>query len=214
MTPGTGKKGPQSPQNKRLTHCGPGPRCSLTSFPGRLFRPGPAGVFFCCGPARTLTLRVFPPGWCFLFFAAAPPGPGWCFVFCCGPARTLTHSLTVDWGDFGKARAAPPNPTSRARLVFFFAAAPRGRSLTHCGPGRRCLPPGWCFLFLAAAPPGPGWCFFFAVAPPGRSLTHCELGRFRQGPGSVFFFWLRPRRTRRANNKKCLVYYIGSFKVP
>ena len=34
--------------------------------------------------------------------------------------------------------------SGRARLVFFFfAAAPRGRSLTHCGPGRRCLPPGW-----------------------------------------------------------------------
>ena len=98
--------------------------------------------------------------------------------------------------------------------VFFFAAAPRGRSLTHCVPGPGCLPPG-CFLFFffAAAPPGPGWCFFFfAVAPPGRSLTHCGLRRFRQGPGGFFCFLLRPRRTRRANNKKCLVYYIGSKK--
>ena len=52
---------------------------------------------------------------------------------------------------------------------FFFAAARRGRSLTHCGPGRRCLPPGWCFFF-AAAPPGPGWCFFFCCGP-ARTLT-------------------------------------------
>ena len=102
------------------------------SFPGRLFRPGPA---------------VF------------------CF-FCCGPARTL-------------------------------------------GPGRRCLPPGWCF-FCCCGPARTGVVFLFAVAPPGGSLTHCRLGRFRQGPGGVFFFWLRPRRTRRANSKKCLVYYIGS----
>ena len=96
---------------------------------------------------------------------------------------------------------------------FFFAAAPRGRSLTHCGPGWRCLPLGGVVFFFAAAPPGPGWCyFFFAVAPPGRSLTHGGLGRFRQGPGSVIFL-LRPRRVFLDNNKKCLGYYIGSKKT-
>ena len=52
-------------------------------------------------------------GWCF-FFAAAPPGPGWCFFFLLWP-RPDAHSLTVGWGDFGKAR-----------VVFFFAAAPPG----------------------------------------------------------------------------------------
>ena len=136
MTRGTSQKGPQ--KKKGLTHCGPGPRCSLTSFPGRLFRPGPAG-FFCCSPARTLTHSLqawaaMPPAGVFVFFfGAAPPGPGWLF-FCCGPARTLTYSL---WAVATSAR------------------------------------PGWCF----------------------------------------FCFFLRPRRTRRANNKKCLVYYIGSKKT-
>ena len=109
MTRGTSKKGPQS-KKKRLTHCGPGPRCSLTSFPGRLFRPGPAGDFFLLRP-RADAHSLF-------------------FVFCCGPARTGVvffllwprpdaHSLTVGWVDFGKARvvfffaAAPPNPASQ-----------------------------------------------------------------------------------------------------
>ena len=44
---------------------------SLTAGPGGDASPRRGGVFV---------------------FAAAPPGPGWCF-FCCGPARTLTHSL-------------------------------------------------------------------------------------------------------------------------
>ena len=78
--------------------------------------------------------------------------------------------------------------------VFFFAAAPRGRSLTHSLRAWVVPPPrrGGVFFF-AAAPPGPGWCFFFfAVAPPRRSLTHCGLGRFRQGSGGVFFFCCGP----------------------
>ena len=32
--------------------------------------------------------------------------------------------------------------------VFFFAAAPRGRSVTHCGPGWRCARTGVVFFFL------------------------------------------------------------------
>ena len=76
---------------------------------------------------------------------------------------------------------------------FFFAAAPRGRSLTHCGPGWRCLPlAGAAFFFLLRPRPDRGGVFFFAVAPPGRSLTHGGLGRFRQGPGGVFFFAAAP----------------------
>ena len=76
-------------KKKRLTHCGPGPRCSLTSFPGRLFRPGPAGDFFCCRPARTLThsLRAW---------AAMPPA-GVVFFFCCGPARTGVVFVFLLW---------------------------------------------------------------------------------------------------------------------
>ena len=57
----------------------------------------------------------------------ASPSPGRCFFFCCGPART--------------------------GVVFFFAVAPPGRSLTH---GR-----------LGRFRQGPGGVFFFAAAPPG-----------------------------------------------
>ena len=128
------QKGATTKKKPRLTHCSPGPRCSLTSFPGRLFRPGPAVFFFCCGPARTLThsLQAWaampPAGVVFFFFCCGPARTGVCaFFVCCGPARTLTHSL---WAGAISAR--------------------------------------------------PGWCFFL----------------------------LRPR-TRRANNKKCLVDYIG-----
>ena len=80
--------------------------------------------------------------------------------------------------------------------VFFFAAAPRGRSLTHCGHGW-CLPlAGVVFFFLLRPRPDRGGVFFFAVAAPGRSLTHCGLGRFWQGPGGVFFFFAAAPRER------------------
>ena len=127
------RKGATTQQKKRLTHCGPGPRCSLTSFPGRLFRPGPAGVFlFCCGPARTLThsLRAWeamPPAGVviFCFFSCGPARTGWCF-FLLWP-RTDAHSLTVGWGDFGKAR------------VVFFAFC--------CGPAEPGEPRTKCLVY-------------------------------------------------------------------
>ena len=58
----------------------------------------------------------------------ASPSPGWCLFFCCGPARTGV-------------------------VFFFFAVAPPGRSLTHCGLGR----------FRQ----GPGGVFFFCCGPAG-----------------------------------------------
>ena len=115
----TGHEQKGATKKKKLTHCGPGPRCSLTSFPGRLFRPGPAGVFVFaaaprgrslthCGPGR----RCLPPGW-YSFFAAAPPGPGWCFFFAVAPpGRSLTHC------GLGRFRQGPGG------VCFFFAAAP------------------------------------------------------------------------------------------
>ena len=86
---------------KRLTHCGPGPRCSLTCFPGRLSGRARLVFFFCCGPAWTPTHSL--PAWAAMppagvvpfFFCCGPARTGVvcvCF-FCCGPARTLTHSL-------------------------------------------------------------------------------------------------------------------------
>ena len=76
--------------------------------------------FFCCGPARTLThsLRAW--------VAMPSPSPGWCFFFCCGPTRTGVVFF----------------------LFFFFAVAPPGRSLTHCGLGRFRQGPGGVFFLL------------------------------------------------------------------
>ena len=86
------------------------------------------GCFFCCGPARTLThsLRAWvamppPRRGGVICFAAAPPGPGWCFFFfaVAPPGRSLTH------GDFGKAR-----------VVFFFLLRPRRVFLDN---NKKCL---------------------------------------------------------------------------
>ena len=103
-----------------------------------------------------------------------------------GPKKKKTGSLRLRFrGDF-------------SRWCFFFCCGPAdAHSLTAVLGGDASRRGG---VFFDAAPPGPGWCFFL-------------LGRFRQGPGVWFFFLLRPRRTRRANNKKSLVYYIGSKKT-
>ena len=77
---------------------------------------------------------------------------GGVFFFCCGPARTLTHSL--------RAWVAMPPPRRGGVCffccgagpdrggVFFFAVAPPGRSLTHCGLGRFRQGPGGVFFLL------------------------------------------------------------------
>ena len=83
-----------APRGRSLSHCGPGWRCLPL-----------AGVVL-------------------FFFAAAPPGPGWCFfVFLLWP-RPDAHSLTVGWGDFGKAR------------VVFFLLQPRRVFLDN---NKKCL---------------------------------------------------------------------------
>ena len=97
--------------------------------------------------------------------------------------------------------------------VFFFAAAPRGRSLTHCGPGWRCLPlAGAVFFFLLRPRPDRGGVFFLLwPRPDAHSLTvgWGDFGKARV----VFLFLLRPRRVFLDNSKKCLGYYIGSKKT-
>ena len=67
----------------------------------------------------------------------------------------------------------------------FFAAAPRGRSLTHCGPGWRCLPLAGVVFFLLRPRPDRG-------GVDAHSLT-VGLGDFGKAR-VVFFFLLRPRR--------------------
>ena len=85
---------------------------------------------------------------------------------------------------------------------FFFAAAPRGRSLTHCG---RCGPARTGVV-----------CFF--CCGPARTLTHSLwAGAISARPWCVcvcFFFLLRPRRTRRANNKKIVWCTTSGLKRP
>ena len=124
------------------------------------------------------------------------------------------------WPRAGAQRVLLPVPFAGAAakkkipwVVFLFAAAPRGRSLTHCGPGWRCLPLGGVvFFFLLRPRPDRGGVFFFCCGP-ARTLTHSRwAGAISARPGWCFFL-LRPRRVFLDNNKKCLGYYIGSKKT-
>ena len=145
---------------------------------------------FCSCPA-SLVSRIF---------FAVGPGCAKCFFFCCVPLGAAT---------LRRGQSKKKNPG----WCFFFAAAPRGCSLTHCGPGWRCLPlAGVAFVFLLRGGAGPGWCFFLLwPRPDAHSLTvgWGDFGKARV----VFFFLLRPRRVFLDNNKKCLGYYIGSKKT-
>ena len=136
---------------------------------------------------------------------------GWCSFFLLRP-RAGTGLLQ------GKEKPAFPRGRNKKKNtlggVFYFAAAPRGRSLTHCGPGWRCLPsPGWCFFFFVRPRPDRGGVFFLLLwpRPDAHSLTvgWGDFGKARV----VFFLLLRPRRVFLDNNKKCLGYYIGSKKT-
>ena len=151
--------------------------------------------FFCCGPfcscPASLVSRIF---------FAVGPGCAKCFFF-----------VALRW-------APRPFPGAGAKKntlggVFFFAAAPRGRSLTHCGPGWRCLSlAGVVILFLLRPRPDRGGVFFLLwPRPDAHSLTvgWGDFGKARV----VFFFLLRPRRVFLDNNKKCLGYYIDSKKT-
>ena len=141
------------------------------------------------------------------------------FFFCSGPGerqgkekpragtgpeqeKTPPRCFFLLWPRAGAQRGfsfpcLSPGPEQKKRNtlggVFFFAAAPRGRSLTHCGPGWRCLPlAGVVFVFFAAAPPGPGWCFFFCCGP-ARTLTHSLwAGAISSRPGWCFYFCCGP----------------------
>ena len=116
------QKGPQQKNNTDSLTAALDRDAHSLLFRGDFSGRARAGVFFCCGPARTLThsLRAW---------AAMPPA-GVVFFFCCRTRvvffffllwpRPDAHSLTVGWGDFGKARvvflflaAAPPNPASQ-----------------------------------------------------------------------------------------------------
>ena len=110
--------------------------------------------------------------------------PGWCFFFGSGPvpaSNGASPSLA-----FRRGRSKKKTPWV---VFFFFAAAPRGRSLTHCGPGWRCLPlAGAVFSFLLRR----GGIFFFCCGP-ARTLTHSRwAGAISARPGWCFFFCCGP----------------------
>ena len=150
------------------------------------------------------------PGWCFYFFALAPcwhptglllpltfPGAGakkkktpyWVvFYFLLWP-RAASNGASPSLA-FRRGRSKKKTPYW---VVFFFvAAAPRGRSLTHCGPGWRCLPLAGAVFFFCCGRGG----VFFCCGPAG-TLTHSRwAGAISARPGWCFFFLLRPRPDR------------------
>ena len=90
-------------------------------------------------------------------------------------------------------RTGPAAKKKHPGWCFFFCCWPRaGRSLTHCGPGWRCLPlpfPGAVFFFLQKKKPDPGW-FFFVCCGSARTLTHSRwAGAISARPGCCFFFF-------------------------
>ena len=105
------------------------------------------------------------------------------FFFCCAPLGAATFRR----GQSKKKKKHHPGcffllrPRGKAGegeapcpwVVFFFAAAPRGRSLTHCGPGWRCLPlAGVVFFFFCCGPARTGVVFFLLwPRPDAHSLT-------------------------------------------
>ena len=160
--------------------------------------------------------------------------PG-CFFFCSGPGERQgkekpplgagtgpeqnTQGVSCGPGERqGKEKPRSAGPEQKKNTLgggFVFAAAPRGRSLTHCGPGcggDASPSPGGVFFFCCG-PARTGVVFFFSLRPrpDAHSLTvgWGDFGKARV----VFFFLLRPRRVFLDNNKKCLGYYIGSKKT-
>ena len=153
--------------------------------------------------------------------------PGWC-CFCSGPVpapngaspslpfagaaakkkNTLGGVFFLLWPRAGTGLLLPclsPGPEQKKKhpgWCFFLAAAPRGRSLTHCGPGWRCLPLAGVVFSFCCGPARTGVVFFFLLwpRPDAHSLTvgWGDFGKARV----VFFFLLRPRRVFLDNRKK------------
>ena len=183
---------------------------------------------FCSCPASLVSRKFFAVG----------PGCAKCFFFCCAPSGAATFRR----GQSKKKNTPPrvffffcsgPVPASNAASpslafrrgrskkkkhpgwCFFFAAAPCGRSLTHCGPGWRCLPlAGAVFFFLLRPRPGRGGVFFLLWPRPDAHSLTVGCGDFGKARVVFFFFAAAPGRVFLENSKKCPGYYIGSKKDP
>ena len=168
----------------------------------------PRVFFFCCGPGERQG-KEKPRGRRHGARAKKKTPPRVSFFFCSGPGERQGKEPKPRAGARGQSKKK--NTTQGG--VFFFAAAPRGRSLTHCGPGWRCLPLAGVVFSFCCGPARTGVVFFFLLwpRPDAHSLTvgWGDFGKARV----VFFFLLRPRRVFLDNSKKCLGYYIGSKKT-
>ena len=179
--------------------------------------PAPNGASPSLAFRRGRSKKKHHPGWCFFCLLLAPcrrptglllplpfPGAGakkkhpwWCFFcFALAPCRRPTGLLLPL--PFPGAGAKKNTPW----VVFFFCCGPSGRSLTHCGPGWRCLPLAGVVFFVVLLRPRPdrgGVFFLLWPRPDAHSLTvgWGDFGKARV----VFFFWLRPRRVFLDNNK-------------
>ena len=139
------------------------------------------------------------------------------FFFCCAPlgAATFRRGQSKKKNTLGGVFVFAPAPRlfgGAGAKKQHPAAAPRGRSLTHCGPGWRCLPlAGVVFFFLLRPCPdrggvffccGPGWCFFFCSGPVPAPNGASPFPAFPRGrskkikkkkhPGWCFFFCSGP----------------------
>ena len=153
-------------------------------------------------PARGQSKKTKTPGWCFfLLWPRAGAQRGFSFP-CLSPGPQQNKKLPgrcffLLWPRAGTGLLLPlPFPGAGAKqktpwvVFFFFAAAPRGRSLTHCGPGWRCLPlAGVVFVFFAAGRGRTGVVFFFLLwpRPDAHSLT-VGWGDFGKARVVFFFF--------------------------
>ena len=161
---------------------------------------------FCSGPASLVSRKFIAVGpgcaKCFFFVAlrwaprpfggarATKKTPSRVFFFCSGPGERQGKEKP-------RASPSPAFPRGRSKkktpwvVFFFFAAAPRGRSLTHCGPGWRCLP--LVLFFFCCGPARTGVVFFFFCCGPARTLTHSLwAGAISARPGWCFFFAAAP----------------------
>ena len=122
------------------------------------------------------------------FFSGAtfPSGPGWFFLL---QPRADAHSLTAGLGGDASRRGvcffflARPRPD---RGGFFFAVAPPGRSLTHCGLWRPQQGPGGVFSVFFCGPAEPGepttknvWCTTSGLKRPGGATAEKKKKHFQ-----------------------------------